>query len=102
MELATRRILSPALEYVTAKSLPAHEFKLSLTLHQDRWPEVSASTFLLSQTEFHRKQLRERVQSQAPTQVTTDSNTDDAYAGLELHLGDMTEHFTSIESRALE
>jgi hypothetical protein len=89
-ELASRRILSPGLEYASGKSEAVEGMRLSASLHQDRWPEVGTTTFLFYQAELHRKALtRTSVESSAEHQSPSHST------GLALYLGDLEQHFSA-------
>ena len=89
-ELASRRILSPGLEYATAKSEAVEGMKLSASLHQDRWPEVGMTSFLFHQAELHRKAL-----TRISPQGTTDQQTTTSSPDLDLTLGEMAQHFSN-------
>ena len=89
-ELEMRRILSPGLEYAAGKSEAVGTMRLSASLHQDRWPEVSMTSFLFNQAELHRKALaRSCPQDQGVPPVPQTP------AELTLNLREFEEHFSN-------
>jgi len=89
-ELAMRRILSPGLEYAAGKSQAVDDMILSTTLHQDRWPEVSMTSFLFNQAELHRKAI-----SRSCPEAGADPSGAQITGGLDLNLGDLEDVFTN-------
>ena len=89
-ELASRRVLSPGLEYASGRSEAVEGMILSTSLHQDRWPEVGMTTFLFYQAELHRKALtRISQQSSAASEHQSPSHS----SGLSLNLDELEQHF---------
>ena len=90
-ELAMRRILSPGLEYAAGKSQAVDDMRLSTTLHQDRWPEVSMTSFLFNQAELHRKAMSRSC----PEAGADPSGVQSTGGSLDLNLGDLEDFFNN-------